>query len=288
MTDSSAIFKKVQRPRRIKIRFPEILKNIYIILVCLALLFPLVLMLFMSVKDKQQIVYEFFKIAPPFHWENYTTAFGFIGPLIKNSVVMAVLSTVLTVLITSLAAYAFGKLRFPGRNLLFGVLFAKMMLPGILNLIPSFILAMNLRLLDTPWAVVLFCAGTSQPYWVFVMRTFVAEMPIELFEAMRIDGASELRIFGQLAVPMLRPMIALMSINVFVGVWNDYVWPLVTIQTFEKRPLTVGLAFLTQAYPGEYGMLTAGYTIAAIPLMILFLLSMRQFVEGITAGAVKL
>lgn len=266
----------------------ETAKNLYLAILSFFLLFPMILMLFMSVKDKQQILTDFFTISPPFHWENYTTAFSFIAPLIKNSLFMGVCATVLTVFLTTLASYAFGKLRFPGRNLLFGILFAKMMLPGILNLIPSFTLAMNMKLLDTPWPVILFCAGTSQPYWVFVMRTFVAQQPSELFESMRIDGASEFRIFYSLALPLLRPMVALMSVNVFIGVWNDYIWPLVTIQTFEKRPLTVGLAYLTQANPGEYGMLTAGYTIAALPLLIIFLLSMKQFVEGLTAGSIKL
>ena len=172
--------------------------------------------------------------------------------------------------------------------LLFGILFAKMMLPGIMNLIPSFTLAWKLGILDTPLPVILFCAGTSQPFWVFVMRTFVAQQPRELFESMRIDGANEFQIFRALALPLLRPMIALMSINVFVSVWNDYIWPLVTIPTFDKRPLTVGLAYLTQAHPGDYGMLTAGYVLAALPLLILFLLAMRQFIEGLTAGAIKL
>jgi len=242
----------------------------------------------MSVKNKEQIVFEFFTIRPPFHFENYAVAYGFISPFMLNSVWMAVASTVLTVSVTALAGYAFGKLEFPGRNLLFWILFAKMMLPGIMNLIPSFTLAWRLGILDTSWPVILFCAGTSQPFWVFVMRTFVAQQPQELFESMRIDGANEFQIFRYLAVPLLRPMIALMSINVFVSVWNDYIWPLVTIQSFEKRPLTVGLAYLTSAHPGDYGMLTAGYVIAALPLLVLFFISMKQFIEGLTAGAIKL
>lgn len=269
--------------------FPaEILKNVYLIMLCITLLFPLILMVAMSIKDKEQIVFDFFRIAPPFHFENYKVAFSFIAPLIKNSVLMAVVSAIFTVIVTSLAGYAFGKLKFPCKNILFGILFAKMMLPGILNLIPSFILAMNMKILNTPWPVILFCIGTHQPFWVFVMRTFISQQPIDLFESMRIDGASEIRIFTDLALPLLRPMVALMSINVFIGVWNDYIWPLVTIQTFSKRPLTVGLAYLTQAHPGEYGMLTAGYVIAALPLLIMFFFSMKQFIEGLTAGAIKL
>lgn len=276
------------KTKKKKFSIAELLKHVYLIGICIGLLFPFFLMLIMSVKDKQQIVYDFFSIGPPFHFENYKVAFEFVGPLIGNSLFMAITTVVITVFVTGLAAYAFGKLHFPGEKLFFGVFFVKMMLPGIINLIPSFMLAMKLGLLDTPWAVILFHVGTAQPFWVFVMKTFVAQMPRELFESMRIDGASEFHIFTKLAVPLLKPMLSLMAINVFVGVWNDYVWPLVTIQTFEKRPLTVGLAFLTSSHPGEYGMLTAGYTIAALPLLIIFCLSMKQFVEGMTAGAVKL
>lgn len=279
---------KTMPNHRLRTRWVEGFKNAVVLFVCVALLFPLFLMLMMSVKDKEQIVYQFFSIQPPFHFENYLVAFRYIAPLTLNSVVMAVGSTVLTVFITALASYAFGRLEFPLKNLLFGILFAKMMLPGIMNLIPSFTLAWKLGILDTPLPVILFCAGTSQPFWVFVMRTFVAQQPRELFESMRIDGANEFRIFRSLALPLLRPMVALMSINVFVFVWNDYIWPLVTIPTFDKRPLTVGLAYLTQAHPGDYGMLTAGYVLAALPLLILFFFAMRQFIEGLTAGAIKL
>lgn len=266
----------------------EVFKNLYISITCVCLLLPLIIMLSMSVKDKHQVVFDFFRIAPPFHFENYAVALKYISPYVVNSVFMAVATTALSVLIACLAAYAFGRLEFPGKNLLFGLLFAKMMLPGIMNLIPSFTLAMKMGILDTTLPVILFGAGTAQPYWVFVLRTFVKGQPQELFEAMRIDGAGEVRIFTQLAVPLLRPMITLMSINVFLAVWNDYIWPLVTIQTQSRRPLTVGIAYLTQAHPGDFGMLAAAYTLAALPLVIMFMLGMRQFIEGLTAGAIKL
>ena len=269
-------------------KIPEIMKVTYMTVLSIFLLFPFALMLFMSVKDRRQIVFEFFSISRPFHWSNYAIAFRHIRPLVINSVIMAVGAMVMTAFVASIAGYAFAKLDFPFKRFLFGILFVKMMLPGIMTLIPSFILAMRLGILDTYWPVILFAVGRSQPFWVFVMRIFVSQQPEDLFESMRLDGAGEFGIFIYLAVPLLRPMIALMSINVFIGVWNDYIWPLVTIPTFSRRPLTVGLAHLTQANPGDFGMLTAGYTLAAIPLLLLFLLSMRQFVEGLTAGAIKL
>jgi ABC-type glycerol-3-phosphate transport system permease component len=276
-------------PRKRKLMtFSELLKHLYLIFVCIFLFYPFILMLQMSLKDRQQIVYEFFQIKAPFHFENFSVAFSNIAPLFMNSVIMSVGSVVATVGIAVLAGYAFAKLNFPLKNFLFGILFAKMMLPGIINLIPSFTLAWRMNILDTFWPVILFCAGTSQPFWVFVIRTFISQQPGELFESMRVDGANEFQILTNLAMPLVRPMIALMSINVFIFVWNDYIWPLVTIPTFEKRPLTVGLAYITSAHPGDYGMLAAGYVLASLPLLIMFLLSMRQFIEGLTAGAIKL
>lgn len=282
---------RTQAPPRsalLKRTLNEAAKNTYIIIICACLLLPLFIMLFTSVKDQRQAVQEFFRIAPPFHWENYATAFRHIAPFVGNSMVMALATTALSVALACLAAYAFGRLKFPFQNFLFGILFAKMLLPGIMNLIPSFTLAWKMGILDTVLPVILFGAATSQPFWVFVLRTFVKGQPQELFEAMRIDGAGELAVFFRLAIPLLRPMIMLMSINVFLAVWNDYIWPLVTITTPAKRPLTVGIATLAQAFPGEFGMLTAAYTLAALPLVILFLFGMKQFIEGLTAGAIKL
>ncbi|MCI8694973.1 MAG: carbohydrate ABC transporter permease [Lachnospiraceae bacterium] len=158
----------------------------------------------------------------------------------------------------------------------------------MMNLIPSFTLAMQMGILDTYLPVILFGTGTNMAYWVFVMTTFVQGQPRELFESMRLDGANEPRIYWHLALPLLRPMISLMGMNVFLGVWNDYVWPLVTISTPEKRPITVGIAMLSGNYPGETGLLAAAYAVSSLPLVILFAISMKQFVEGLSAGSIKL
>lgn len=266
----------------------EFQKHIYIVLLCVFILFPLFLMIDMSLKNPQQIVYDFFKIMPPFHIENYKFAWEKVSPLVMNSVIMAGGSAAFSIIIASLAAYAFAKLRFPGRELIFWIIFVKMMLPGVMNLVPSFVLAWHLGLLDTPWAVILFAIGGAQPFWVFVMRTFISQQPQDLFDAARIDGANELKTFWNIAVPLLRPMLTLMAINCFINVWNDYIWPLVTITTPAKKTLTVGLAYLTSGFPGDYGSLMAGYVLASIPLLLLFILGMKQFIAGLTAGSIKM
>lgn len=271
-----------------KIRVGELSKHLFMMVVVVAMFVPFVMMLSIALKDKKQIVYDFFSFTGPYHWENYVTAFRATSPYLLNTVIMAVCTTVLSVLLATLAGYAFAKLKFPLRKLLYGIIFIKMMLPGVANLIPSFTLAMKLGILDSYLPVILFGAGVSMPYWVFVMRTFISMQPNDLFESMRLDGAGELRIYWHLTLPLLRPMIALMSMNIFIAVWNDYIWPLVTIPSQELRPLTVGIAVLSTQFPQETGMLAASYVLASIPLFIIFLLSMKQFVEGLSAGSIKL
>ena len=278
----------IRRPRRIRLEAAGVFKHLFMAAILLMMLFPLYLTLIGSVKDLPQILDDFFLPTFPLYFENYAKAFEYIAPYYVNTAVYAVLSVLLTVGAATIAGYAFSALRFPLRRPLFMLLFIKMFMPGVMLLVPSFILAVNLGLLNTPFVIALFCMGTSQPFWVFVMKTFVDGQPRELFEAMRIDGASELRIFWHLALPLLRPMVALMSLNVVLFIWNDFIWPLVTLTDPALRTITVGIYKLSSAVGLDYGMMLAGYALAALPLLIAFFVSMRFFVSGLTAGAVKL
>ncbi|MFB6366896.1 carbohydrate ABC transporter permease [Paenibacillus elgii] len=273
---------------RSKFSAAEVGKHLFLIVTCLFVFYPFLIMLQMSVKDVGQIIYGFFEIKPPFHLENYAVAWKRVSPMVWNSLIISGGTALLAVVTAAMAGYAFERMTFPGREPMFWVIFAKLFLPGVLNLVPSFVLAWKLGLLDTYWAVILFGASGALPFWVFVIRTFVRQQPQELFDCAKIDGAGEGQTFVWIAVPLLRPMIALLTINVFVAEWNNYIWPLVTLTTPAKRPLTVGLAFLTSSYPGDYGQLMAGYAIASIPLLLLFIFGMKQFVQGLTSGAIKI
>jgi ABC-type glycerol-3-phosphate transport system permease component len=277
-----------RRPRRVRFEAAGVFKNLFMAAIVLMLLFPLYLTIIGSFKDLDQILDNFFLPTLPLNVDNYARAFVYIAPYYVNTIVYAALSVVLTVGAATIAGYAFSALRFPLRRPLFMLLFSKMFMPGVMLLVPSFVLAVNLGLLNTPFVIALFCMGTSQPFWVFVMKTFVDSQPRELFEAMRMDGASELRIFWHLALPLLRPMVALMSLNVILFIWNDFIWPLVTLTDPAMRTITVGIFKLSSAAGLDYGMLLAGYALAALPLLVAFFVSMRFFVSGLTAGAVKL
>lgn len=271
-----------------RVRLTEVLKHGYMILIIILMLFPLYLTFIGSVKDVGQMLDNFFLPTLPIHYENYIKAFHYISPYFVNTLFYAVLSCVLTVFASTLAGYAFSALRFPCRKVLFAVLFAKMFLPGVMSLVPSFLLANKLGILNTPWVIALFCMGQSQPFWTFVMKTFVDGQPRELFESMRIDGASEFGVFCHMAMPLLKPMVSLMSMNVVLSVWNDFIWPVVTLTDPEKRTITVGIYKLSSAAGMDYGMMIAGYALAMLPLLIVFLTSMKTFMSGLTAGAIKL
>lgn len=286
MASSEGTVKRVSAHRPIKAS--TICKHLFMIVIIVVMLFPIYLTIIGSFKDLDQILNEFFLPTFPMHFENYVKAFDYISPYFLNTVYYALSSCVFTVLAATIAGYAFSALRFPCRRIMFMVMFAKMFLPGVMSLVPSFLLANKLGLLNTSLAISLFCMGTSMPFWVFVMKTFVDSQPKELFEAMRIDGAGEFRIFSSLALPLLRPMVALMTLNVILFVWNDFIWPLVTLTDPAKRTITVGIYKLSSAAGLDYGMMIAGYALAALPLLIAFFTSMKSFMSGLTAGAIKL
>ncbi len=265
-----------------------VLKNGYMAVTIAVMLFPLYLMIVGSVKDLDQILDSFLVPTLPLRLANYARAIRFVAPYYLNTAWYAVFSSVATVLTAALGGYAFAMLRFPLRQPLFLVLFAKMFLPSIMSLVPSFLLAQKLGLLNSSLVIVLFCVGTSQPFWVWVMKTFVEQQPKELFEAMRIEGAGELSIFFSLAVPLLKPMISLLTLNVVLFVWNDFIWPLVTLTDPAKRTITIGIFKLSTAAGLDSGMLIAGYALAALPLLAVFFVSMKSFMSGLTAGAIKL
>lgn len=271
-----------------KLSLASFIKHFYMIVTIVLMLFPLYLTIIGSVKDLDQIIDNFFLPTFPLHFENYVKAFKYIAPYFLNTLYYAVISCLLTVGGATLGGYAFGIMRFPCRRLFYMIMFSKMFLPGVMSLVPSFLLANKLGLLNTSFSITLFCMGTSMPFWVFVMKTFIGSQPKELFESMRIDGASEFKIFTRLALPLVKPMVSLMALNVILFVWNDFVWPIVTLTDPAKRTLTVGIFKLSTVAGMDYGMMIAGYALAMLPLLIAFFTSMKSFMSGLTAGAIKL
>jgi len=207
-----------------------------------------------------------------------------------NSLIVAVVRTTGAVFFGSLAGYTFAKLRFFGRETIFWMLMAILMLPGFVLIIPRYQIIRTFGWYDTYWALIM--PDITGGVWsMFLMRQFMRTLPGELIESARIDGASEFIIFFKVIAPLAKPGMAVLAIFQFIGNWNSFVWPLVVTGSKEMRTLPVGQGLLTS--PKDTGQITpvgevmAGATIAAIPMIIVFLVFQRFFLRGITIGAVK-
>lgn len=207
-----------------------------------------------------------------------------------NSLIVAVTRTAGAVFFGSLAGYTFAKLRFFGRETIFWVLMAVLMLPSFILIIPQYQIIRSLGLYDTYWAMIL--PGFSGGVWsMFLMRQFMRTLPNDLIDSARVDGAGEFTIFWRVIAPLAKPGMAVLAIFQFIGNWNNFVWPLIVTTDKAMRTLPVGLSLLTS--PNDTGQVVpvgeimAGATIAAIPMIVVFLFFQRYFLRGITIGAVK-
>lgn len=201
-----------------------------------------------------------------------------------NTFIYSVVSVAIILLTASMAGYAFARKRFPGRNVLLWSFLATLMVPIQAKLIPFFVIISNLGGVNTYWGLIVPTLANAQA--VFLMRQFIRDLPDELFEAAKVDGASEWRIFFQIVMPLTKPVLATLGIFVFLWHWNDFLWPLVVAQSDQMRTLTVGLATLRTADVSTPELM-AGATISVIPCIIVFLVLQRYLVNSITMTGIK-
>lgn len=202
-----------------------------------------------------------------------------------NSVAVTVGATVLSVLINGMAGYAFGKLRFRGRDRLFGSLVVALVVPAQIGMLPLFLLLRELGLVNT-------YAGVLVPYLasvfgIFLIRQYVQSVPDDLLDAARIDGANEFRIFWTLVFPLIRPILVTLATFSFLGAWNDFMWPLIILTDTSKQTLPVALANLSGEHVQDTELMMAGAVLTVLPALLVFLAFQRTYVRGITAGGVK-
>jgi len=257
-------------------------------------LFPLYWMLKTSLEPTQLVIAippEPFPRSPSL--DNFGRLFDTlpIGRWFLNSAFVAVIRTIGAVVFASLAGYAFAKLRFFGRDALFWLLLAVVMIPGFLTYLPLYRLMRELGWYDTYLALIV--PGLTGGAWaMFLMRQFIRTIPTEIVEAARIDGASELRIFRRIILPLSVPGMAVLGIFTFMGSWNNLIWPLLVIQTKDLYPLTVALAFIKSGSASftartDLSLLMAGSALVAVPMIVVFVAFQRYFLRGVTIGAIK-
>lgn len=248
---------------------------------------PLVMAFLISLKTIPQFARQPFALTFPLHWENYGFAFEIVLEFIRNSVIISGVTVVGVLLLASLSAYAFGILEFPARQVLFYLVLSLMMVPSAMTLIPSFVLVKDLGLMNTYWAMILPWIASGQVFAMFILRTFFESLPKELFDAARIDGASEWQGYWRIALPLSKSMLGVAAILNILGTWNNLIWPYLTVQKQALLPLTPGLWAYQTEYFTRYGLTMAGLLIGSIPLVLLFVFTSRWFVAGLTSGAIK-
>ncbi len=256
----------------------------------LALIFlaPVIWAFFVSLQyEGKQIISVGSWFSPPYTFRNYLDLIigSDVAKWLMNSVIVAVLVTVLTVLFSAMAAYALAKIKFMGRNKLYLYFLLGLMVPGEATIVPLFITANGLKLIDT-YAGLLF-PSVAVSMNLIIMVTFFKGLPDSLIEAARIDGAGEITIFARIIMPLSKAVISTISIFAFIGSWNNYLWPLLCAMDSSKFTLPVGIPIFAGTYTVDYVKPMTANMIASIPAIIIYLIFEKQIVQGITMSGVK-
>ena len=220
-------------------------------------------------------------------WTNLYNLFteAHFGAALQNSLLIALLYALFGAVVCTMAGYAFAKFSFYGQNVLFGMVLVILALPSQVTLVPLFQIMVSLGWLNTYQALIL--PNLALPFGIFLMRQTMQAVPDELIQAARVDGAGEFRIFLQIVLPTMRPALAALGIFMFMGQWNDFVYPLIVLRTPDAYTVPVALATLQGVSTTDYGQLLAGTAMSVLPVLGMFLFLQRQFVAGILAGAIK-
>lgn len=265
----------------------ELGKHLFILLILSFALFPLYVMLVISGKDGAQFVAAPFSLTTPFHWANYATAWNMVSDYIFNTVFVCVSSIALTFLVSLNAAFFFARYRMPGHRFLWYFFLILMLMPGIANLVPLFNLLKTFNLLNSFWALILVYVTGGQIIQIYILRNFIEDIPGDLFDAAEVDGASPLQQVYRIVLPMSGSILSTLAILQFISMWNNYILPLVVMRDDHMLTLAVGLVRMDSEYVKDWGALMSGFTLASIPLVLIFLFTMRLFVKGLSAGAIK-
>jgi multiple sugar transport system permease protein len=281
---------KLARQKRTRTLIQRVLTYALLIFVALLIVLPLLWMLSTSFKPKAEwFTREIQWIPMTFTLENYRTLLNNpTTPIVRwfaNSFLVATISTVLTLALTSMAAYAYARMEFPGRRILYSLLLATLFVPGIMFLIPNFLTVYRLGLLNNYAGVIL--PGLAGVFGIFFMRQFFESLPKELEESAEIDGASKFQIFYKIALPLSMPALATLGILTFLASWNDFLWPLLILRDRNLQTLPPGLRTLQGAYTSEYGLMMAGAVIVAVPVLIIYLFLQRFIVESVASTGLK-
>jgi ABC-type glycerol-3-phosphate transport system permease component len=250
--------------------------------------YPFFFLLVNSFKSVTQFFMQSWWFSLPLRLTNYAEAWNAIHRYLANTIVVSASTAVVMLTLSCVSAFIFARFKFPGRDFLFYSILSLLMVPGVLMLVPTFLLVSKLNLIDTYWVLLLPYVAGSQVIAIFILRGFFASIPQEFFEAARIDGASNLQLLRHIVLPLSRPIIGTLAVLNVLATWNNFLWPQVTITKPLLSMITNGMYQFHSQYSFNYGKMFAGYMISAVPLLVLILFTMRTFMRGMTSGAFKM
>ena len=268
-----------------------VLTTSFLVLLAVFLLAPFVWMFLVSLHPSKSPIPDFAHLVPNRPaWENYrTVVFSPEVPVLRfflNSLLVCTSVVFGQLVLCSMAAYGFARVKFPGRDVLFSIFLGTMMFAGTVTQIPQFLLLRTFGWLDTYLALIVPSVGSA--FGVFLLRQFFLQIPREIDEAARIDGASDWIIYSKLIVPMSKAALATLGAFAFIATWTDFFWPLIATSSLEMRTLEVGLSIFKNSYEGtNWPLQMTSAVVALVPVLIVFLSLQRYFVKGVTVGSVK-
>ena len=277
-----------RRSRRLGERKGIVLRTIIAVVVCAIVIFPLYWMLVMAFSPRGEVFSAELRFWPSqITFDNFERIFRRFDVLgwFQNSVVIGLFVTALTVTVNLLAGYAFARLHFRGRNAIFILTLATMMIPVQAIMVAQFKLVSGLGIYGTYWGVIL--PGAAAAFGIFLARQFFISIPEEILEAARIDGAGQVRIFAQVVLPLCKPLIAVLTLLTLMSSWNDFAWPLIALKENQLFTLPIGLLYLKNQTAPDYESIMALALISVLPMVILFLFFQRYFVQGFARSGIK-
>jgi multiple sugar transport system permease protein len=282
--------KKSRPPRRLTPqRVGRVVLWLVIMLGGIAMIVPFAWMVLTSLRtDAEAFAWPPRLFTWPLRWENYPEAWNIapFGRFFFNSIVISVSVTVGSLLLNSLAAFGFAKYEFRGRDVLFLALLATLMIPYQVTMIPTFLLLKQLAWLDSYQGLIV--PGLASAFGIFFLRQFMLTIPDDYLDAARIDGATEYRIYWQVVLPLAKPAVATLGVFTFLGAWNDFLGPLIVVKSDEMRTLPLAISALSAGhYVMSWPLLMAGASFVVIPVLIVYLIAQRYFVDGIALGGLK-
>lgn len=279
-------------PRKLALRELLLQTGLYVVFAAASVLYllPFAWMLSTSLKlSGRELTMPPQWIPNPVVWENYPKAMTIVPMLVflRNTLTITVVATILGLLTASLAGYAFARLRFPGRDVLFSLCLATLILPGVVTLIPEFLIFKQIGWINTLLPLIVPWSLGGNAFAVFLFRQYALTIPLDLDEAARVDGADAFRIWWSVLLPLARPVLATIAILSVIHHWNDFLRPLVYLNSVSVRTVALGLSMFKSEYLVEWNLMMAASTLMLIPILVLFFFAQRYFVQGIVMTGIK-